>query len=288
MAHSHSHNEVSGEKNLRTAFFLNLFFTFIELFGGLYVNSVAILSDAIHDLGDSLSLGTAWFLERKSQKPPNENYNFGYRRFSVLGALLNSVILIFGSFFIIKEAVARLQHPEISDAKGMIALAVLGIIVNGWAVMKLQKGNSLNEKVVSLHLMEDVLGWVAVLIVAIILLFVEVPVLDPLLSLGITAYILWGTFKRLWESIYILMQGKPKYIDIENLKSALQGVDGSISEVEIKIWSLDGEKNIINIKVYLTLESFENVEVLKSKMHSILKPYSFHYQTIEFILNQHI
>ncbi|MFV0269668.1 MAG: cation diffusion facilitator family transporter, partial [Draconibacterium sp.] len=156
--HHHEHNH-SGKK-LKVAFFLNLGFTVFEIFGGLYVNSVAILSDAIHDLGDSLSLGTAWYLDKKSKKGADSKFSFGYVRFSLLGALINSLVLIGGSVYVIYEAVGRILEPEHSDAGGMIVFALIGIAVNGYAAWKMSGGSSLNEKVVSWHLMEDVLGWV--------------------------------------------------------------------------------------------------------------------------------
>ena len=165
MEHNHSHDH-SG-KNLKVAFFLNLTFTILEFIGGIYVNSIAIISDAVHDLGDSLSLGTSWYLDSKSKKNANSKYSYGYRRFSLLGALINSVVLIAGSVYVIYEAVGRILEPEHSDAQGMVIFAIIGVLVNGYAAYKLSSGKSMNEKVVSWHLMEDVLGWVAVLIVAI-------------------------------------------------------------------------------------------------------------------------
>ena len=166
----------------------------------MYVNSVAILSDAIHDLGDSLSLGTAWYLDRKSKQESDQKFSFGYARFSLLGALINSVVLIAGSIFVIKEAVERLLAPETTDARGMFFFALVGIAVNGYAALKLSGGISMNEKVVSWHLLEDVLGWVAILIASIVLFFYDVPFLDPALSIAFTLYVLWNVIKRLKET----------------------------------------------------------------------------------------
>src|SRR5690606_7238014 len=147
-------------KNLKLAFFLNLGFTIFEIIGGFYVNSVAIISDALHDLGDSLSLGTAWYLQKKSHQGKDSRFSFGYKRFSLLGALINSLVLIGGSIFVIYQAVLRIIEPEASDAQGMIIFAIVGVAVNGFAAYKLSGGTSMNEKVVSWHLLEDVLGWI--------------------------------------------------------------------------------------------------------------------------------
>lgn len=160
MGHHHHH---TSSDNLRFAFFLNLGFTVLEFIGGLYVNSIAIISDAVHDLGDSLSLGTSWYLERKSKKGPNTQFSYGYGRFSLLGALINSLVLIGGSIYVVYEAVGRILEPEYSDAQGMMVFAIIGVVVNGYAAWKVSKGKTMNEKVVSWHLLEDVLGWVAVL-----------------------------------------------------------------------------------------------------------------------------
>ncbi|MEZ4688280.1 MAG: cation diffusion facilitator family transporter, partial [Bacteroidia bacterium] len=178
MSHDHHHTH---SNNLKTAFFLNLAFTVFELIGGMYVNSVAIISDAIHDLGDSLSLGTAWYLDRKARQKADHRFSFGYSRFSLLGALINSLVLIAGSIFVIQEAIGRIIEPEHSDARGMMVFAIIGIAVNGYAAWKMSGGKSLNEKVVSWHLLEDVLGWVAVLVVAIVLQFKDIHYLDPVL-----------------------------------------------------------------------------------------------------------
>ena len=175
MGHHHDHHHHSSN-NIKVAFFLNFAFTILEIIGGLYVNSIAIISDAIHDLGDTISLGTSWYLEEKSYKKSNKKFSFGYKRFSLLGALINSIILIIGSLYVITEAVGRILEPEHTDAKGMIFFAVIGVLVNGYAAWKLSSGKTMNEKVASWHLVEDVLGWVAVLVVGIILNFKDIKI----------------------------------------------------------------------------------------------------------------
>lgn len=173
MGHNHSHNHTST-KNIKIAFYLNLCFTILEIIGGIYVNSIAIISDAIHDLGDTISLGTAWYLDVKSKKKADKKFSFGYNRFSLLGALISSIILIAGSIYVINEAIGRILNPEHTDAQGMMIFAIIGVFVNGYAAWKLSSGKSMNEKVASWHLLEDVLGWVAVLVVAIILNFKDI------------------------------------------------------------------------------------------------------------------
>ncbi len=280
MSHNHSHDR--SNNNLRTAFFLNLAFTIFELVGGIYTNSVAIISDAIHDFGDSLSLGTAWYLDHKSKQKADKNFSFGYARFSLLGALLNSIIIIAGSIFIISEAIKRIQHPEPSYAKGMIFFAIVGIMVNGYAAWKMSGGKSLNEKVVSWHLVEDTLGWVAILIVAIILQFKQIDYLDPILSLMIMAYILWGTTRRLKETLFIFLQGTPKEIDVLKIEKQILSINTVLSVHHTHVWSLEGEHHVFSTHIKLKeIESQQMILDTKNEIKKILKPYHFKHCTIE-------
>ena len=282
----HHHHKNSSEKNLRLVFFLNLGFTIIEFIGGIYVNSIAIISDAVHDLGDSLSLGTSWYLDHKSQQKSDSKFSFGYRRFSLLGALLNSLILIAGSVYVIYEAVGRLMAPEHSDAEGMMVFAIMGVIVNGFAAWKLSRGKTLNEKVISWHLMEDVLGWASILVVAIILQFKDIHYLDPALSLVITIYILWNVFKRLKETLFIFLQGTPSDINLDEVKQQIKEIPGVASTHHVPIWSQEGEHHVFTAHVKLeNINSVEEYLNLKSEVLDSLKTYNFEHFTIQFELD---
>jgi cobalt-zinc-cadmium efflux system protein len=279
MAHDHHHNQ---EGNIKIAFFLNLGFTVLEFFGGLYVNSVAIISDALHDLGDSLSLGLSWYLDRKSREGANSSFTFDYTRFSLLGALVNSLVLIGGSIFVINEAVERILNPEHTDAQGMLLFAIIGVTVNGYAAWRVSKGKTLNERVISWHLMEDVLGWTAVLVVSIVLLFKDIHYLDPALSLFITAYILWNVLKRLKETLYVFLQGSPDDIDIEELNRKFLNLSFVESTNHVHVWSLDGEKHVVtaHIQVHEMNQVSELINA-KIEIRELLKPYKFNHSTIE-------
>ncbi len=247
MAHDHTHDH-AGE-NIKMAFWLNLSFSVIEIFGGLLTNSIAIISDALHDLGDSFSLAMAWYFQKLSKKGGNPRFTYGYRRFSLLGALINSLVLLVGSGFVILAAVGRIMAPQQANAAGMLALAVMGVLFNGVAVMKLKKGNSLNERAVMLHLMEDVLGWAAVLVASLVMMVVHVPVLDPVLSLLISCYILFNIYRNLRDTLRVILQGAPEGIDrgqIEKLIVATPGVD---SVHDIHLWSMDGDYNVMTAHV---------------------------------------
>ena len=284
MGHHHDHHHSSD--NIKVAFFLNFAFTIFEIIGGLYVNSIAIISDAIHDLGDTISLGTSWYLEEKSHKKSNKKFSFGYKRFSLLGALINSIILIVGSLYVINEAVGRILEPEHTDAKGMIFFAVIGVLVNGYAAWKLSGGKTMNEKVASWHLVEDVLGWVAVLVVAIILNFKDIHYLDPALSLLITIYILWNVIIRLKQTLFIFLQGVPEELDINEIESKILNIDFVNSIHHMHVWSLEGEHNVFTAHIKIDDNSnLNNFKKVKSDVKDILKEYKFEHYTVEIEFN---
>jgi len=284
MGHHHDHHHSSN--NIKVAFFLNFAFTILEIIGGLYVNSIAIISDAIHDLGDTISLGTSWYLEEKSYKKSDNKFSFGYKRFSLLGALINSVILIVGSLYVINEAVGRILEPEHTDAKGMIFFAVIGVLVNGYAAWKLSGGKTMNEKVASWHLVEDVLGWVAVLVVAIILNFKDIHYLDPALSLLITIYILWNVIIRLKQTLFIFLQGVPEELDVNEIESKILNIDFVNSIHHMHVWSLEGEHNVFTAHIKIDDNSnLNDFKKVKSDVKNILKKYKFEHYTVEVEFN---
>lgn len=281
--HGHHHHHHHGTGNIKTAFFLNLGFTILELVGGILTNSVAILSDALHDLGDSLSLGLSWYFQNLSSKGRDKKFSYGYKRFSLLGAIINSAVLLTGSIIIIYEAIPRILDPEQPSTKGMIALAIVGILVNGAAVLKLRKGSSINEEVVSLHLLEDVLGWVAVLIGAIVMHFVDAPVIDPILSLGIAAFILFNVFKNLKKSFTIVLQGTPSNIDIALITKKIEALD-DIQEVhDCHLWTMDGEYNIFSAHLVVPHQTtVDALAEIKRNARSILEEMGVEHATLEF------
>lgn len=283
MAHNHTPKLRDGTKNLKVAFFLNLCFTCLELVGGVFTNSIAIISDALHDLGDSLSLGLAWYLEKKaSNKESSNKFSFGYARFRLLGALVNALVLIGGSVYIIIEAVARLQNPEAVKSFWMMGLAVIGVAVNGYAAWRTKGAKSLNEKVISWHLLEDVLGWVAVLIVSIILQFKAWYFLDPLLSIGITLFILYGVGKRLWDTVHLLLQGVPDNIDLDEIKDRILTVDHVQSLHHTHLWSMDGENHVFTSHLVLeNITSYKQIDSVRENVLDKLSAYHFYHQTLQ-------
>jgi cobalt-zinc-cadmium efflux system protein len=280
--HHHHHHPSDSSRNIRFAFFLNLFFTVIEIIGGILTNSVAVLSDALHDLGDSISLGLSWFFDKFSKKKRDQEYTYGYGRFSLLAAFINSVVLITGSLIIFYAAIPRLINPQQPDAQGMILLAILGIVFNGIAVLRVKKGKSMNERVISWHLLEDVLGWVAVLIASILMLFWDLPILDPLLSLLFTSYILYNVFQNFRQTIRIFLQGKPENFDMEKLNSSLLKLNNLLSLHDVHVWTMDGAYYVMTLHIVVKDNiSNEEILVLKSQIREACHHMDIEHVTIE-------
>jgi cobalt-zinc-cadmium efflux system protein len=258
MTHSHNHHHHHASENtqsIKVAFFLNLGFTLLEIVGGLWTNSLAILSDSIHDLGDSLSLGLSWYLSKVSDRGNDHKYSYGYRRYSLLGALVNTLVLIFGSVLVLTRAIPRLLNPEPTNAQGMVLFAIVGILVNGAAVLRLRGQKGLNARMAALHLMEDALGWLAVLIVSIILLFKDLPFLDPALSIVITTYVLYKVIVNLKKTVGLFLQRVPEEINIHEVEDHLLAIEDVQSIHHTHVWSLDGEHHVLSTHVVVSDET---------------------------------
>ena len=278
----HHHHHHDSTSNIKIAFLLNLGFTILEIIGGLWTNSLAILSDALHDLGDSLSLGLAWRLDKLSKKEYDEKYSYGYKRFSLLAALINTIVLLIGSIFILSEAIPRILNPEPVNQYGMLFFALGGILVNGIAVLRLRGGKSMNAQVVSLHLLEDVLGWVAVLVVSIVLIFKEIHILDPILSILITLYVLYNAVNNLRRTISVFLQAVPDDIDVLDVEEKLLNIDKVMDTHHTHIWSLDGEHNVLTTHIVVGEETTKNdVLVVKNKIKSLIGGFNCEHVTIE-------
>ncbi len=281
---SHSHNHDSASKNIVTAFILNLVFAVVELVGGLLTNSVAILSDALHDFGDSVSLAVAWGLQRKSKQGRDAQFSYGYRRFSLLGSVFLSGVLLVSSIFIVSEAVERLLNPAEVHARGMLWLALAGILVNGLAILRLQRGKTLNERAVWLHLMEDVLGWIAVLVASVVMLLVRgawVGLLDPILSLLITAWVLRGIWRNLRSTFRILLQGVPAEFDMEGLGADILGVEGVGSFHDLHVWSQDGTTHVMTVHIVLERGQDADIQRVKRAVRNVGRAHDADHVTVE-------
>lgn len=292
--HHHHHHHHCGHtdgadhqrvlKGLRLAFFLNISFAIFELIGGYLTNSVAVMSDALHDLGDALALGMAWWFEKKSVEKANLEYTYGYRRLSLLSSLATGGLLLIGSFFIISESIERLFDPEPVIAWGMVLMAFVGIGVNGWSLLQFSKTGGANERMIRLHLIEDVAGWVILLFTGIILSFVNWFWLDAAVGAGLAVWIIVNVIRQLRAVFEILLQGIPKGLSIEAIESSIKTTPLVKDCHHTHVWTLDGEKHILttHVQVQASVTPKELMD-LKSKIKSDLRQkYSIFEATIEF------
>ena len=257
------------------AFFLNLGFTIAEIIGGFLTNSMAILSDALHDFGDSLALGLSYFLQKISGKANDYKYSYGYRRYSTLAALINSIILLTGSILIIKTAIPRLFNPVQPQVKGMLLFAILGVLINGTAVLQLRRGKTLNIRVLSWHFIEDILGWIAVLIISIILLFSDLYILDAILSIMISGYISYHVLINFKQALNVILQVVPDEINTQTLAEKFRRIDQVKSVHHTHVWTIDGINHVLTTHVVVD-ENINRSDVLRIKSELKHIAYAMH------------
>jgi cobalt-zinc-cadmium efflux system protein len=279
-AHSHAHDSVG---DIRFAFFLNLGFAIAEVAGGIWTNSLAILSDALHDFGDAMMLGLSWMLEGYSRRERTPRFSYGYRRLSLLGALMNALVLIGGSVFIISVAIPRIADPVAPDAHGMMWFAIAGVLLNGLAVLRLRRGTSMNARMVAWHMLEDVLGWAAVLVVSIVMQFWHVPVLDPLLSLLIASYILYyNVFVNINKTIILFLQAVPDTVDAQRMEAEIGAIPGVRSVHHLHVWSLDGAHHVVSAHIVIDRErTMEEAMLIKEQAKAVVLGNDIQHITLE-------
>ena len=268
---------MKSERNILIAFLLNLFFSVFELIGGALTGSVAILSDAVHDLGDAASIGISWFLERRSRKQPDEIYTYGYARCSVLGGVITTIVLLVGSVLVIVNAVDRLFHPVEIHYNGMILFAVVGAAVNFCAAWFTREGDSLNQKAVNLHMLEDVLGWIVVLLGAVIMRFTDITLIDPLLSITVAVFILINAVNNLKEVLDLFLEKIPHGICVEELKEHLCEIEGVLDVHHVHVWSMDGRSNYATMHIVADGDG----HVIKDKVREELREHGIGHATLE-------
>ena len=261
------------------AFFLNLSYAIVEFIAGGIFGSSAVLADSVHDLGDAIAIGISALLETISNREEDRHYTLGYKRFSLLGALVTAVILITGSILVILENIAKIFHPQSVNDEGIFWLGIIAITINVLASLVIRKGQTKNESILSLHFLEDTLGWVAVILMAIVLRFTDWYILDPLLSLVISFFILSKALPRFWSTLKIFLDAVPEGVDIQKIKTDLAELDHVASINQLNLWTMDGlEKNAI---VHVCLKEMEHMETCKESIRIFLKDCGFQNITIE-------
>lgn len=265
------------EKNILIAFILNLAFSIFEFVGGIFTGSVAILSDAVHDIGDAASIGVSYFLEKKSKKQPDDRYTYGYGRFSVIGSVITTLILLVGSVLVIYNAVVRIINPSEIHYDGMILFALLGALVNLCAAFFTRHGDSLNQKAVNLHMLEDVLGWLVVLAGAVVMRFTDFVIIDPLMSVGVAIFIFINALGNLKESVSLFLEKAPHGIDVSEIREHIVGIEGVIDAHHIHVWSMDGYRNYATMHVVTCGDPHE----IKERVREELAEHGIHHATLE-------
>lgn len=268
---------MKSEKGIMVAFLLNFFFSIFEFVGGLVTGSVAIISDCVHDLGDALGIGISYFFEKKSKKEPDEKYTYGYLRYSLLGSFVIMALLITGSAAVIINSVKRLFNPVEINYDGMLIFAFAGVCVNLLAFFFVHGGHSLNTRAVRLHMLEDVLGWVVVLVGAVFMKFTDLSFVDPLMSIGVSAFIFTSAVKSLRQLLYIFLEKVPEGLCVQHITESLRGIDGVKDVHHFHLRSLDG--NIHHASMYIVTD--ENPAVIKEKIRKELEKYGISHSVIE-------
>jgi len=266
-----------SEKNILIAFLLNLGFSIFEFIGGTITNSVAIISDSIHDIGDAMSIGLSYFLEKKSKRRPDYNYTYGYVRYSIIGSLITTIILIIGSIFVIYNSIIRIINPVEINYDGMIIFGLIGVVVNFFAAYFTKEGSSLNQKAVNLHMLEDVLGWIIVLIGALIMKFTDIKLIDPILSILVALFIFKNAFNNFKKIVELFLEKTPNNICVEELKKHILQIKGVKDVHHIHVWSIDGYNNYATMHIVVDGKNKKVKELVKEE----LKEHGIGHTTIE-------
>ena len=274
-------NLMSSSKNTFIAFLLNLSFSIIEFIFGWLFGSSAILADAVHDLGDALAIGSSAIMQTYANKPADRVYPFGYKRWNILAALLTSSILIIGSSLILVENIPNLFHPQPGNQAGMLALGLIAVIINFLASRIVKNGHSHNESILSLHFLEDILGWLAVILVSIILQFTDWYFLDPLLSLCIAIFILSKALPKAWNNVKILLETSPQGVNLEEVKGVLLALENVHEITQLNVWTMDGYEHCATVTVKLTNPAV--ADKTKAKIRNSLITFGIIQSTIEIL-----
>ena len=266
------------------AFFLNLSYAIVEFIAGGIFGSSAVLADSVHDLGDAIAIGLSAFLETISNREEDSRYTLGYKRFSLLGALVTAVILMTGSVLVILENLTKLFHPKPVNDEGILWLGIIAVSINLLASLVVRKGKTKNESILSLLFLEDTLGWIAVILMAIILRFTDWYILDPLLSLVISFFILSKAIPRFWSTLKIFLDAVPEGVETGDLEKDLGALINVKSVNQLSIWSMDGLEN--NAIIHLCLEDWDQMMETKNQVRQLLEERGVQNITIEVDTSQ--
>jgi cobalt-zinc-cadmium efflux system protein len=284
MSDTHQHKR---NQSLTLAFWLNVIFSIIELVGAFYTNSTAILTDAIHDLGDSIAIGLGIVFEKRAARKPDDHYTYGYKRYSLVSALVLSTILFASGIVMVYKAIERFIEPQEVNAEGMFGLAILGVVVNGAAFLRIQHTtHNHNSKAIMFHFLEDVLGWIAVLVGSAVMYVTNWVWVDGVLSIGIALFIGYNASRNGWNSLRILLLAAPETVNLPALRESLMEVKGIVQVAELYVWSLDEETLVASVKVVMNQPSLTEINTCRQLVHVILEQHHIHHHTVEVYSKQ--
>ena len=268
---------MKSDAKILVAFILNLLFAIFEFVGGIFTGSAAILSDSVHDLGDAASIGVSYFLERKSRRAPDERYTYGYARYSALGGVITTLVLIVGSAIVIYASVMRIITPRPINYDGMIVFAVIGVAVNSVAAFFTHGEGTIGQRAVNLHMLEDVLGWVIVLVGAVVMRFTDVSVIDPIMSIGVALFILANAIRTLTSALDVFLEVAPREVDVHEILHHVEELDGVEGVHHVHVWSMDGEHALLTMHVVTSADAAD----VRRRVRTELAEHGIYHATIE-------
>ncbi len=283
--HAHQHTRQTSEKNLFITMALNFFITMIEVIGGLFSGSLALVSDAMHNFSDGIAIIITYVAIRLSKKPKTFKYTFGLKRAEIIAAIINASTLIMISFFLIKEAIERFYNPSQITGGLMLIVASLGLSANVVGTLLLKKGseNNLNIRAAYFHLLSDAVSSLAVIIGAVFIIFYKIYWVDPVLTILISVYILKETYEIVKESVDIIMMSKPAGIDLGEVKKLVEAIDKVKNIHHVHLWKMndtdihcEAHIEVGNITVKETTEIQKQIEL---KLHD---KYEINHTTFQF------
>jgi cobalt-zinc-cadmium efflux system protein len=270
---SHRHDK-DTEKNLLISTLLNLFIALAEVAGGIISNSLALISDALHNLGDTSALFIAYVANMISKKDHTQKKTFGYKRIEILAALFNAVILVVIIVYLFIEAYKRLYHPEPVKGLVMFIVASIGFLANLLSVVLLKKHSdkNINIRAAYLHLLGDTLSSILVILSAILIYFFNLFWIDPVVTILLGLYLLKETYVILKEALDILMQATPPGLDLAEVKKALEEITEIDNIHHVHAWNLSDR--VVHFECHVDVASdlrISETESLSEKIHALLK-----------------
>ena len=282
--HSHNHGDLKG-RNLLISILLNIIITIAQVIGGLVSGSLALLSDALHNFSDVLSLIISYAANKLSRKKASTNKTFGYKRAEIIAAFVNASTLIIVAVLLIIEAIKRFQSPEEIESDLVIWLSLLGIVANGFSVLLLKKDadKNMNMKSAYLHLLTDMLASVAVLIGGLLMKFYQIYWIDSFLTLAIAIYLIYVGYQLLLESVKVLMLFTPTDMSLRDIAKNVNRLESVKNIHHIHIWQLNEEE--IHLEAHIDFENdiklSEFDKVLDEIEELLLRKYSINHVNIQ-------